>query len=316
MTASPDPAGRRTIAPGVEVSVLTVGASALGSDRVDDPTAQATITAALTGPIAVLDTGNNYGRSEERIGVVLRALSGVPAGHLVVTKVDPIPGSDDFSGDRVRRSVDESLDRLGLDHLPLVHLHDPERLSFADATAPGGPLEALLALRDEGVVGLVGVAGGPAAMMERFVRLGVFDAAVTHNRLTLLDRSADALLDAAVEHGVAVFNAAPYGGGILARDPQPGTALSYAYRPATPEHVAARSAIGEACARHGVPVPAAALQLSTRDPRVTSTIVGATRPQQIDDALAWARHPVPADLWDELAALVPDQRVWLGPDGR
>jgi len=312
MSASPDPAARRVVGPGVEVGVLTVGASALGRDRVDDETAAATITAALTGPLAALDTGNNYGRSEQRIGAVLRVLGGVPAGHVVATKVDP--AGDDFSGDRVRRSVEESLERLGLDRLPLVHLHDPERLTFEAATAPGGPLEALLALRDEGVVGLVGVAGGPAAMMERFVRLGVFDAAVTHNRLTLLDRSADPLLDAAVEHGVAVFSAAPFGGGMLAKDPQP--VPTYAYRPATPEHVAALTAIAEACARYGVPVPAAALQLSTRDPRVTSTIVGATRPQQIDDALAWARHPVPADLWDELATLVPDRRVWLGPDGR
>ncbi|WP_456823587.1 aldo/keto reductase [Cellulomonas sp. P5_E12] len=314
--SSPDPAVRRVVGPGVEVGVLTVGASALGSDRVDDETAAATITAALTGPLAVLDTSNGYGRSEERIGSVLRSLGGVPAGHLVATKVDPADGVDDFSGDRVRRSVEESLERLGLDRLPLVHLHDPERITFAAATAPGGPLEALLALRDEGVVGLVGVAGGPAAMMERFVRLGVFDALVTHNRLTLLDRSADALLDAAVEHGVAVFNAAPFGGGILAREPRPSVPLTYAYRPATPDHLAALTAIAAACTRHGVPVPAAALQLSTRDPRVASTIVGATRPQQIDDALAWARHPVPADLWDELAKLVPDQRVWLGPDGR
>lgn len=315
MTSSPDPATRRVVGP-VEVGVLTVGASALGNDRVDDETAAATIAAALTGPLAALDTSNNYGRSEQRIGAVLRSLGGVPAGHLVATKVDPAPGDADFSGDRVRRSVEESLDRLGLDHLPLVHLHDPERITFAQATATDGPLEALLALRDEGVVGLIGVAGGPAAMMERFVRLGVFDAAVTHNRLTLLDRSADALLDAAAEYGVAVFNAAPFGGGVLARAPRPGAPLTYAYRPATREHAAALTAIGEACARHGVPVPAAALQLSTRDPRVTSTIIGASRPQQIDDALAWARHPIPEDLWVELAALVPDQRVWLGPDGR
>ncbi len=314
MTASPDPAARRAIGRGVEVGVLTVGASALGRDRVDDETAAATITAALTGPLAVLDTGNNYGRSEERIGAVLRALGGVPTGHVVATKVDP--DGDDFSGDRVRRSVQESLDRLGLDHLPLVHLHDPERISFEAATAAGGPLEALLALRDEGVVGLVGVAGGPAAMMERFVRLGVFDALVTHNRLTLLDRSADPLLDAAVEHGVAVFNAAPFGGGMLARDPRPGEQPTYAYRPATAEHLAAVTAIRAACDRAAVPMAAAALQLSTRDPRVASTIVGATHPQQIDDALAWARHPVPDDLWVELAALVPDRRVWLGPDGR
>ena len=316
MSQSPDPAERRVIGRGVEVSVLTVGASALGSERVDDDTAAATIAAALTGPLAVLDTSNGYGRSEKRIGAVLRTLGGVPTGHLVATKVDPAPGSDDFSGDRVRQSVEESLERLGLDRLPLVHLHDPERMTFAEATAPRGPLETLLALRAEGVVGLVGVAGGPAAMMERFIRLGVFDAAVTHNRLTLLDRSADALLDAAVEHGVAVFNAAPFGGGVLARPLQPGAHPTYAYRPATPEHVAALAAIGQACDRHGVPVPAAALQLSTRDERISSTIVGATRAQQIDEAIAWARHPIPHDLWDELAALLPDQRVWLGPDGR
>lgn len=313
MSLAPDPA-RTVVLGGFPVSVLTVGASALGRESLADEVAEATIEAALTGPLALLDTSNDYDQSERRIGRVLRRLGGVPAGHAVATKVDPPPGSADFSGDRVRRSVEESCERLSLEHLPLVHLHDPERTTFEEAMAPGGAVDALLRLRDEGVIGLVGVAGGPSAMMEQYIRTGAFDAAITHNRLTLLDRSSDGVLDACAELGVAAFNAAPFGGGILAgRRADPPL---YAYRPATAEHLAALDQIAAACARHGVDLPAAALQLSTRDPRITSTIVGASRPEQIEQALAWARQDIPDELWDELRAYLPHRDVWLGPDGR
>ncbi|GHS87998.1 oxidoreductase [Actinomycetota bacterium] len=309
---------RRTLGgTGLEVTALTVGTSGLGRvDRVPEDRAQQTLAAALAGPFAVLDTSNEYGdgHSEERVGRALALAGGLPAGRLVVTKVDPLPGSADFSGDRVRASVEESLHRLGLDHLPLVHLHDPERITFEEAMSGSGPVAALVALRDEGVIGHLGVAGGPAAMMERYVRTGIFEAIVTHNRFTLLDRSAESLLDACAELGLGVFNAAPYGGGLLAgRRSDPPT---YAYRPATPEHLAALDRITAACAAHGVDLPAAALQLSIRDPRITSTIVGATRPEQLDATVAWAQQPIPTELWAELDGLCPPERVWLGPDGR
>ena len=136
---------------GLQVTELCIGTSALGSMpqtygySVDEDQALSTLRRVFQGPVRFVDTSNEYGRdgsSERLIGTVLRELGGVPDGFLVATKVDP-DSTGDFSGRRVHASVRESRERLGLDRLPLVYLHDPERLSFEDGTAPGGPLEAL-----------------------------------------------------------------------------------------------------------------------------------------------------------------------------
>ena len=146
--------------------------------------------------------------------------AGVPEGVVVATKVDPIPGTTDFSGDRVRRSVEESLERLGLDTLPLVYLHDPEKISFEEGVAPGGPLEALIELRDQGVIEYLGVAGGPIDLELQYLATEAFDAVISHNRYTLVDQSAEPLLEDAQARGVAFVNAAPFGGGMLVKGPE------------------------------------------------------------------------------------------------
>ena len=97
-----------------------------------------------------------------------------------------------------------------------MHLHDPENISFEEGVAKGGPLEALQQLKEEGVIAHLGVAGGPIDLMQRYIRTGAFDVVLTHNRFNLVDRSAEPLLDEAQALGVAVLNAAPFGGGILA----------------------------------------------------------------------------------------------------
>jgi D-threo-aldose 1-dehydrogenase len=301
---------------GLTVSAVCAGGGVLGSMPgnfgYDVPPERgiATVARVLAGPITFLDTSNNYsgGESERRIGAALAQAGGVPEGFVLATKVDR-DSSGDFSGARVRRSVEESLERLGLDRVPLLYLHDPEHISFEDGMAAGGPVEELLRIRDEGIAEHIGVAGGPVALMERYVRTGAFEALITHNRWTLLDRCADALLDAAVEQGVAVVNAAVYGGGILAT----GTAGStrYAYREAHPEVLDALRAMEQACARHGVPLAAAALQFSIRDERVGSTIVGFSRPERVDECVAHARVTIPEELWTELDALVPTSDRWL-----
>src|SRR5690606_38766569 len=106
----------------------------------------------------------------------------LPDGFVLATKADADPVTGDFSGERVRRSVEESLERLGLDHVPLMYLHDPEfHITFEQAMAPGGPVEALIALREEGVIGHIGIAGGPIDLMRRYVRTGVFEVVLSHN---------------------------------------------------------------------------------------------------------------------------------------
>jgi D-threo-aldose 1-dehydrogenase len=183
--------------------------------------ALATLRRVLEGPIKFIDTSNNYGEgeSERRIGTVLAEVGGLPPGFVLATKVDPLPGSTDFSGERVRASVAESLGRLGLERLQLVYLHDPERIDFAEATAPEGPVRALVELREEGLVEHIGVAGGPVQLMRDYLTLDVFEVVINHNRFTLLDQSAEPLIADSARRGVGFVNAAPYGGGILVKGP-------------------------------------------------------------------------------------------------
>nr|WP_276611901.1 aldo/keto reductase [Kineococcus vitellinus] len=275
---------------------------------VPEEQALATARRAFAGPLTFVDTSNGYGSSERRLGTVLREIGGVPEGVLLATKVDPADGGP-FDGPRVRESVRESMDRLGLDHLPLLHLHDPERIGFEAATAPGGPVEVMRELVQEGLVGHLGVAGGDVELMRRLVATGAFEVVLNHNRWTLLDRSAGPLLADCAAADVAFLNGAPFGGGILAKGP--AAAPRYCYAPASPRLLAAATAIEAACARHGVPLAAAALQDSLREPRITSTVVGSSRPERLEQTLALAAVPVPDELWSELADLVPEQEHWL-----
>ncbi|GAA0303511.1 aldo/keto reductase [Kineococcus aurantiacus] len=306
---TPRPLGRT----GFEVTGLCVGTAELGDmtnvySAVPEEQALATARRAFAGPLTFVDTSNGYGSSEQRLGTVLRELGGVPEGILLATKVDPLDGGP-FDGPRVRASVAESMERLGLDHLPLLHLHDPERIEFEAATAPGGPVDVMRELVAEGLVGHLGVAGGTVDLMRRFVDTGVFSVVLNHNRWTLLDRSAGPLLDDCAASGTAFLNGAPFGGGILAKGP--AAVPRYCYGPASPELLRAAERIEAACARHGVPLAAAALQDSLREPRVTSTVVGSSRPERLDQTLALAAHPVPDELWTELADLVPPKEHWL-----
>jgi D-threo-aldose 1-dehydrogenase len=277
---------------------------------VDEEQAVATVEAVLdSGTITFLDTSNGYGvdgSSERRVGTAQRRRGGLPPGFLLATKVDPDPDTGDFSGARVRASLAESLDRLGLDRIDLLHLHDPERIPFEQATAPGGPVEALADLKREGLVAHLGVAGGPVGEMQRYLDTGVFEVVLTHNRYTLLDRSALELFRRAHAGGIGVLNAAPYGGGMLARG-----SSTYAYGQRDDAIAAAAAAMRVAADKAGVPLAAAALQFSLRADFIDSTVVGVSSPSRVAETLALATVPVPDDLWAELEALTPPPSLWL-----
>jgi D-threo-aldose 1-dehydrogenase len=298
---------------GLPVTGLCVGTGEIGGMPVYGPPvpeeqSMATARRAFAGPLNFVDTSNGYGLSEERLGTALAELGGVPAGLLLATKVDPEEGGP-FDGRRVMASAQESRGRLGVGHLPLLYLHDPERISFEQAMAPGGPVAALRELVAEGQVAHLGVAGGPIGLLRRFVATGSFQVVLTHNRWTLLDRSAEPLLEDCAAANVAVVNGAPFGGGILAKGP--AFSPKYAYRPASPALLGAASAMQATCARFAVPMAAVALQYSLREPRITSTIVGMSRPERYDEALALAAHPIPDDLWSEIEVLMPGPEHWL-----
>lgn len=304
---------------GLSVTPLCIGTSALGSMphlygyAVDTERASATLRAAFAGPINFLDTSNDYagGEAERRIGSVLAKIGGLPEGYVVATKIDPsrAGGELDFSGERARCSVAESRSRLGLATLQLVYLHDPERISFEEAIAPDGPVAAMQRLRDEGVIAHLGVAGGPVNLLSRFVATEVFEVVISHNRYTLLDRSALALFEQCAAAGVAVVNGAPFGGGMLAKGPE--LQPRYGYRETAEEIRERARAMQRACERHDVPLAAAAVQFSLRQPLVTSTIVGVTRPERIAETLDHATVAIPDELWEELDALAAPQALWL-----
>ena len=305
---------------GLLVSPVTLGGAPLGSmpenfgHEVAEADAVALVGAVLRSGIRTIDTANGYsdGRSETRIGRAI-AEFGLPDDVSVITKVDARDG--DYSGERVRRSIAESTERLGIAPLPLVHLHDPEFHDFAELTGPGGAVDALVAARDRGEIEHIGLAGGDVEAMRRYLDLGVFEVLLVHNRWTVVDRSAGPLLDRAAELGVGVVNAAVLGGGILADDS--GRSTTYGYRPASPETLRSIARMRELCRDNGTTLAAAALRFSTRDPRFATTIVGISRPERIPPTLDAAELDLPAAFWAAIEDLVPDPENWLdAPDAR
>ncbi|GAA1003390.1 oxidoreductase [Acrocarpospora pleiomorpha] len=296
-------------ATGLHITPLTIGGAPLGSmpgnfgREIPPELGIATALAALRGPVRALDTSAAYGagESERRIGAAIQRAGGLPDGFVLSTKIVRDLVSGTFDGPQARRSIAESLRRLGLDQVPLLYLHDPEKNDFEQIMARGGPVDVLRELRDRGVARSIGVAGGEVATIERYVRTGFFDVVLTHNRWTLVNRSAGPLIALAASMGLGVVNAAVFGGGILAA----GAAASprYAYRQAPDELLAAIDAMEEACHDHKVPLAAAAIQFSTRDPRIASTIIGASRPERVGQAVALASMAVPDTLWDDLGAI-------------
>ena len=291
------------------VTPLCVGCAPLGNMpatfgySVSEGQARQMIRATFASPISFLDTAASYGdgESERRIGLVIRELGGVPSDYVVSTKADRDLKTGAFTGEQMKRSVERSLNLLGVDKLTICHLHDPEHVSFEQITEKGGPLDVLVRYHSEGVIEHLGVAGGPIDLMMRYVELGCFEAVITHNRYTLLNREAEPLLGLASSRGLAVLNAAPYGSGILAKGPS--AYPRYMYRDAPAEMVERARRIEAVCQQAGVPLAAAALQFSLRDPRITSTIVGMTRPERLTQTIELAQIPISEDLWDQLLTI-------------
>ena len=179
---------------GLAVTPICFGTSPLASMAqlygyaVEEERAVATVLAAFDSPVNFLDTSNGYGEdgaAERRIGAAIRRAGGLPSHVVLATKVDPDPRTGDFSGDRVRASLEESMERLGVDRIALLHLHDPERITFEEGSGPGGPVEALVDLRERGLVEHLGVAGGPVGLLQQYLDTGEFEVVLSHNRYTL-----------------------------------------------------------------------------------------------------------------------------------
>lgn len=301
----------------INPSPLTLGTSGLGGGTepgsAEERAAVEVAIDLLTSPHRFIDTSNNYasGRAEAVIGIALRELG--LDGAKVISKVDQDPETGAFDRDRVLRSFEETTNRLGVERLPLLHLHDPYTVTFEEATSPSGAVQGLIELRDAGAVDAIGVAAAPVPLMARYVETGLFDAVLVHNRLTLVDESAAPVFADAKARGMTVFNAAPFGSGLLAKGPRPGA--QYDYRLADDELLAWTGRLQELCTQHGTPMAAAALHHSLRSSLVDSTVVGVSSPhrrEQLDELHAFA---VPEELWQAIDDLGPapspiDDSAW------
>ncbi|MFV2119523.1 aldo/keto reductase [Streptomyces sp. Act-28] len=307
---------------GATVTELSFGAAGIGNLYAPVPpeAAAAAVDAAWEAGVRHFDTAPHYGLglSERRLGEALRGRPrdtytvATKAGRLLVPYDGDPAGDDlahgfavpathrrvwDFSADGVRRSIEESLVRLGLDRVDVVHLHDPDDHEEA---AFGEAYPALERLRAEGVVRAIGVGMNSTAMLTRFLRDTDVDAVLCAGRLTLLDQSAlDALLPEAVARGRSVLAAGVFNSGLLA-DPRPGARYDYRAAPRALLERALRA--GAVTERHGVPLRAAALHYPLRHPAVASVLLGCRSADEVRDAVAHHRRPVPDAVWDDLRA--------------
>ena len=294
----------------LRVPPIAFGGSALGDMpdtygySVDDERARQTIRAILALPDGFIDTSRNYGmgRSEERIGQVVRELGGWPEGRILSTKLDRDMETGRFDAAQARRSLEESLKALGVTRVQILHLHDPEHgANLSEVKRKGGALSELVKMKEEGLAVAIGLAAGKIDVMIPILRDWDLDVLITHNRFTLVNRNAEPMIALAQVRGMAVLNAAPFAGGVLAK----GTAdyRRYVYQQASEKMLAPIARVEAICARHGVPPGAAALQFSLRDPRIASTICGVSRPERVEETLAWVKWPIADEVWKELLAL-------------
>ncbi|MBA5779453.1 aldo/keto reductase [Stappia sp. F7233] len=295
---------------GLEVTSLSFGGASLGNMPdtygypVSEEQAQATVREVFASPVNMLDSSRNYGfgRSEERIGTVIRERGGLPEGFVISTKLDRDMPTGRFDAAQARRSLEESLEALSLDRIPMLHLHDPEHSAdLEEIRGKDGALDELFRMKEEGLAQAVGLAMGRLDMMMPLLKDWPFDVLINHNRFTVLNRSADEMYSFAHEAGIAIINAAPFAGGILAR----GSAQTnrIAYQETDEGGLAPVRAFEALCGRHAVEPGAAALQFSMRDPRITTTLAGVSSPQSIAQNLAWADAAIPVSFWEELEDL-------------
>lgn len=297
------------------------GGAPLGNlfTAIDDDTARAAVDAAWDSGIRYFDTAPHYGLglSERRLGEALRDRP--RDDYVLSTKVgrllEPVPATAadsalddqgfavpatvtrrwDFTADGVRRSIEESLERLGLSRIDIAYLHDPDD-HVEQALDEAYP--ALEKLRDEGVLRAIGVGMNQSAVPTRFVTETDIDVVLLAGRYTLLDQSAtEDLLPAAEARGVAIVLGGVFNSGLLA---DPRNAATYNYAPAPPELIDRALEIESVCLEHGVPLRAAALRFGLAHPAVASALIGIRDAAQARDCAAMAGVPIPEMLWQSL----------------
>lgn len=293
----------------IELPALGFGAAAVAKPGVSDEQALDCLDAAWERGMRYFDTAPMYGsgRSETLVG---RALRGRPRSEYVLSTkagrlVRPghpdtaVTGDDwiyDFSREGVLTSLEESLTRLGVDHVDMVFIHDPDD-HWEQALTGAWP--TLAGLRDEGVIGAIGVGMTQAPMLARFIRETEIDCVLEAGVYTLLDTQAmDELLPEATRRGVTVIAAQALHGGLIDGVPD----AQFRYRPVDPETKAKAALIAEICHSEGIPTAAAAIQFPLGHPAVSCVLTGPSSRAQLVENLCWASIPVPDAVWAALRA--------------
>jgi len=295
---------------GLEITELSFGTSSLGSMpdtygyEVSEDRAQKTLNRFFQGPVNMLDTSRNYamGESEKRIGRAIKENGGWPKDLLLSTKLDRDMDTLVLDKNRARESLEESLKTLNVDSVDILFLHDPEYAKdITDITKKDGAMDELFKIKNEGLAKAVGVAMGKVDIMFPLLKDWDFDVVINHNRYTLINREANEMYDYASSKNIAIFNAAPYAGGVLAKGPDNFKKVTY--QDATEEKLAPAREFEKVCKKHNVELGAAALQFSLRDSRITSTICGVTSIKSIEKNLAWANAEISSEFWEEISKL-------------
>jgi D-threo-aldose 1-dehydrogenase len=306
----------------VEVTELGFGSAPIGNlySEISDEDAEDAVDAAWQAGIRYFDTAPHYGLglSEQRLG---RVLAGRPRAEFVVsTKVgrllvpNPAPtGSDlgsggfavpdnytrkrDYSADGVRRSLEASLNRLGLDRIDIVLVHDPD--DYVDeviATA----IPALVELREQGVIGAIGVGMNQWLAPLRMVNETDIDVVMLAGRWTLVDRSGELLMDRCAERQVSVLVAAPYNSGLLARD-WPAEDAYFDYAPASARMLEIARDLASTAGQHGVSLPQLALQFPLRHPAAATVVAGMRTAWEVQSSAARMSADIPEQAWAQVA---------------
>ena len=298
---------------GLHVTRLGLGGVALsGAPPATDPHMPSPESGAVSLIRRSLDLGLNYldtapmygvGHSERRYG---QALQGIPRDRYVLsTKVGRVLRPDaagqmtwafDFSREGARASFESSLERLGIERVDIVFVHDPDEHYQA---ALAGAFPVLRELRDDGRVRAIGAGMNQWQMELAFAREGSNDCFLLAGRYTLLDQTAlPEFLPYCVEHRISVVAGGPYNSGILAVGPRSGATFNY--RAAPPEMMDKAARIAEVCERHQVPLKAAALQFILAHPAIASVIPGARSVAEVEENARMVELEIPGELWAEL----------------
>jgi D-threo-aldose 1-dehydrogenase len=314
---------------GLMVTRLGFGGASIGGlfRAVETDAAVATVRHAWDLGVRYFDTAPlyGYGASERRFGAALAErprddfVLSTKVGRLVRERSANAPEADidhqrfdgrddafyvvndpvrivfDYSGDGVRRSIEESLERLRLDRIDIALIHDPDE-HWRQAIEGAWP--ALERLRAQGVIRAVGAGMNQSEMLTRFVQETTMDVVLVAGRYTILDQGAlEELLPACLERGVAVLVGGVMNSGLLV-DPRPGATFNYTPAPADLIDRARR--IGEVCTRHDVPLRAAAMQFPMAHPAVASLVAGVRTATHLDEYPSLLAHPIPGALWEDL----------------